>query len=468
MTYHSAVERPILIIDDEKDIGESIADILQDEGFKVITTQSPSQAIKAMTKVSPQLILLDVWLKGVSGFTLLNRFQRHHPDIPVLMISGHGTLPMAVEALQKGAYDFIEKPFQANRLLTSIRHANEKKQLVASNQHLQKLMGPRKFVPFQGLFGKKLSSCMEKLLEIPGPLLLSGPKGTGKESVARHIHACSPLTQKGAFVKISAAHIDPYNAKKQFFGQTDESFGLIEVGFLDQAYQGTLFIEGIDYLDQTTQKILSSLMQTGQFERSPHLVLPTRTRLIGSSSYTLEQLKNLPHMRHDFLDRLAVNALVFPPLKERSEDLHFFADYFANSLSQSTKYHSSSKLLHMLDNHTWPHNLDELKNFIERCVLFAPYTRSEHQTLDTPPPLMHHNREQESPTDAIALFTDLSLKEARLIFEKQYLQAQLARCGGSINKTACMVGMERSALHRKMKHINALSTATHKNVAKAS
>ncbi|WP_330167419.1 sigma-54 dependent transcriptional regulator [Bartonella grahamii] len=443
----------ILIVDDEADIRELVAGILDDEGYETRVACNSDEALAQISERIPKLIFLDIWLQGsrLDGLALLDEIKMQYPALPVVMISGHGNIETAVSAIKRGAYDFIEKPFKADRLVLvaerTLENSNLKRELLElrkrSNETLE-LLGKSTVV-------KNLRQIIEKVAPTNSRILITGPSGAGKETVARTIHALSTRSN-GPFVTINAATITPERMEIELFGSEMEGRER-KIGALEEAHGGILYLDEIADMPRETQsKILRVL--TGQtFERVGGTKrVKVDVRIISSTAQNLKNLISDGRFREDLFHRLSVVPIAVPPLSARREDIPELVHHFVKTISQQVGIKPraiSDDVIAILQTHAWPGNVRQLRNNIERLLILArdgdgPITADflPSEVSDSLPRLQMDSDEN---------IMDLPLREARELFEKRYLVAQIGRLGGNISRTAEFIGMERSALHRKLK-----------------
>ncbi|WP_273723368.1 sigma-54 dependent transcriptional regulator [Bartonella sp. AU18XJBT] len=443
----------ILIVDDEADIRELVAGILDDEGYETRVACNSDEALAQISERIPKLIFLDIWLQGsrLDGLALLDEIKTQYPALPVVMISGHGNIETAVSAIKRGAYDFIEKPFKADRLVLvaerTLENSNLKRELLElrkrSNETLE-LLGKSTVI-------KNLRQIIEKVAPTNSRVMITGPSGAGKETVARTIHALSTRSN-GPFVTINAATITPERMEIELFGSEMEGRER-KIGALEEAHGGILYLDEIADMPRETQgKILRVL--TGQtFERVGGTKrVKVDVRIISSTAQNLENLISDGRFREDLFHRLSVVPIAVPPLSARREDIPELVHHFVKTISQQVGIKPraiSDDVIAILQTQAWPGNVRQLRNNIERLLILVrdgdgPITADflPSEVSDTLP------RFQMDSDESIM---DLPLREARELFEKRYLVAQIGRLGGNISRTAEFIGMERSALHRKLK-----------------
>jgi two-component system nitrogen regulation response regulator NtrX len=447
----------ILIVDDESDICELVAGILQDEGYATRVAHNSDAAMSSIQSRRPNLVFLDIWLQGskLDGLQLLDAAKVQHPDLPIVMISGHGNIETAVAAIKRGAYDFIEKPFKADRLVLVADRALETSRLKREVKELKQL------TPIAtGLVGRSpamnhLRQTVEKVAPTNSRILIVGPSGAGKELCARTLHSLSSRTS-GPFVVINAAAITPERMEIELFG-VEQSNGTQsrKVGALEEAHGGTLFIDEIADMPRETQNKILRVLVDQTFERvGGNSRVSVDVRIISSTARNLEAEIAAGRFREDLYHRLSVVPIRVPPLAERREDIGVLVDYFMDQISQSTglpRRTIGEDAMAVLQSHDWPGNVRQLRNNVERLMILAGGDPTAVISANMLPqdvgsmiPTMPNGNGGEQ-------LMGLPLREAREMFEREYLVAQINRFGGNISRTAEFVGMERSALHRKLK-----------------
>jgi two-component system nitrogen regulation response regulator NtrX len=447
----------ILIVDDESDICELVAGLLQDEGYTTRTARDSDSALSEIRSRRPNLLFLDIWLQGsrLDGLQLLDTVKDQHPEMPVVMISGHGNIETAVAAIKRGAYDFIEKPFKADRLVLVTDRALETSRLKREVKELKALT----LLP-TGMVGRspsinQLRQTIEKVAPTNSRILIVGPSGAGKELAARHLHAMSARAD-GPFVVINAAAITPERMEIELFG-VEQSNGAQQrkVGALEEAHGGTLFIDEIADMPRETQNKILRVLVDQTFQRVGGTTkVAVDVRIISSTSRNIEAEIAAGRFREDLYHRLAVVPIRVPPLAERREDIPDLVGYFMEQISQSTglpQRKIGGDAMAVLQSHDWPGNVRQLRNNVERLMILAGGDPNAVITSNMLPqdvgsmvPTMPNGNGGEQ-------LMGLPLREARELFEREYLLAQINRFGGNISRTAEFVGMERSALHRKLK-----------------
>jgi two-component system nitrogen regulation response regulator NtrX len=447
----------ILIVDDEADIRDLVAGILDDEGYKTRTARDSDTALAEISARRPNLIFLDIWMQGskLDGLQLLEQIKKDHADVPIVMISGHGNIETAVAAIKRGAYDFIEKPFKADRLVLVATRALENSRLKREVRELKQL------APSSGsLVGK--SPCMNQLRQTidragkaNSRIMIVGPSGSGKELVARTLHNLSSRAS-GPFVVINAAAITPERMEVELFGVelADGETGR-KAGALEEAHGGTLFIDEIADMPRETQNKILRVLVDQTFQRAGGTTkVSVDVRIISSTSRNLEAEIAEGRFREDLYHRLSVVPIRVPPLSERREDIPELVDYFMDQISGTTglpKRKIGEDAMAVLQSHVWPGNVRQLRNNIERVMILAGGDPEASITAD----MLPQDVGSMIPTMPTGVngehIMGLPLREAREVFERDYLIAQISRFSGNISRTAEFVGMERSALHRKLK-----------------
>ena len=444
----------ILIVDDEKDIRELIADILRDEGFTTRLAANSDQALAEINLDEPSLIILDIWLKDskMDGIDILKQVKRNNPDVPVVIISGHGNIEIAVAAIRQGAYDFIEKPFNIDQLLVVIRRAMETSRLRRENASLRR--GEARAAEMLGASAafRRLRDQLDRVAKSNGRVMLTGQPGAGKETAARYIHAQSPRA-RGPFIAVPCATIEPDHMEEVLFGRETPERG-VEPGLLEQAHGGVIYFDEVADMPPGTQPKILRMLTEQQFLRAGGTDrVRVDLRVISSTNRDLSAEIAAGRFRQELYDRLNVVPVAVPSLAERRDDIPMLAEHFIAG------FHATQGLpLRPLADETvaalqamsWPGNIRQLRNVIERVLILGDGSGPiEPSELDG-------HRADGAANEALALgpqITGLALREARELFEREYLIAQINRFGGNISRTAQFVGMERSALHRKLKSL---------------
>jgi len=454
----------ILIIDDEADIRDLIAGILEDEGFETRTAHDADSALSQIAIRRPSLVFLDIWMQGsrLDGLQLLDEFQFHYSEMPVVMISGHGNVETAVSAIRRGAFDYIEKPFKMDRLLLITERAMERTQLKSQVAELE----VKSSVNETELAGTSLNiEDARTVIEKSGPtnsrILITGASGTGKGLCARLIHAQS-VREKMPFVEFNVSFYPPEEVYVALFGREYiEADGIVrtEAGALEKAHGGTLYLSEISSLPTEVQGALLRTLVENKFARvNGKIPVPVDVRIVSSSSRNIEKLLENGTLRSDLYHRLAVVPLRIAPLRERREDIPDIINMFAR---QACRMHALPLLkigedaIAVLQAQEWPGNARQLRNAIERVIILSKDSPPKGATITAE--MLPSDIGEVLPTggdaEDTAQLMGLPLREAREVFERRYILAQIERFGGNISKTAQFVGMERSALHRKIKSL---------------
>ena len=446
----------ILIIDDEADIRDLVAGILEDEGFGTRTARDSDSALNEIASRRPSLVFLDIWLQGskLDGLQLLDIIKKDHPELPVVMISGHGNIETAVAAIKRGAYDFIEKPFKADRLILVATRALETSRLRREVKELKQLAPTSNTLVGRSPTINQLRQTIERAGKTNSRILIVGPSGAGKELTARTLHATSNRVD-GPFIVINAAAIVPERMEIELFGVEQADGNERKIGALEEAHGGTLFIDEVADMPRETQnKILRVLVdQTFQRVGGTNKV-NVDVRIVSSTARNLGQEIAEGRFREDLFHRLSVVPIRVPPLSDRREDIPELVEYFMDQISASTglpKRRIGEDAMAVLQSHVWPGNVRQLRNNVERLMILAGGDPEAMISADMLPqdvgsmvPAMPSGANGEH-------IMGLPLREAREVFEREYLIAQISRFSNNISRTAEFVGMERSALHRKLK-----------------
>jgi two-component system, NtrC family, nitrogen regulation response regulator NtrX len=448
----------ILIVDDETDIRELVAGILQDEGHGTRTARDSDEALAAVVARRPNLVFLDIWLQGsrLDGLQLLDGLKQDHPELPVVMISGHGNIETAVSAIKRGAYDFIEKPFKADRLLLVAERALENSRLRREVRELKQLAPLATALIGHSPSANQLRQTIEKVAPTNSRILIIGPSGSGKELAARTIHGHSARAN-GPFVVINAAAITPDYMEVELFGVESGSNGATsrKVGALEEAHGGTLFIDEIADMPRETQNKILRVLVDQTFQRvGGSTKVTVDVRIVSSTSRNIEADIAAGKFREDLYHRLSVVPIRVPGLSERREDIPELVEYFMTQISHTTglpKRNVGADALAVLQSHDWPGNVRQLRNNVERLMILAGGEPEAVITASMLPQDVGSMIPNMPNGNGGEHLMSLALREAREVFEREYLLAQINRFGGNISRTAEFVGMERSALHRKLK-----------------
>ncbi|MDK3072848.1 sigma-54 dependent transcriptional regulator [Sedimentitalea sp. JM2-8] len=450
----------ILIVDDERDIRELVSDILEDEGYATRLAGNSDDCMAAINTEPPALLILDIWLKDsrMDGIDILKAVKRDNPDVPVVIISGHGNIEIAVAAIKQGAYDFIEKPFNIDQLMVVIRRAMETSNLRRENSALKHrdtvaadMIGASP--AFRNLVGN-----LDKVTKSNGRVMLSGPAGSGKEIAARYIHAHSNRAN-APFVTVNCASIEPDRMEEVLFGREGADRG-VESGLLEQAHGGVVYFDEVADMPIGTQSKILRVLVDQQFQRvGGNDKVRVDLRVISSTNRNLEDEIKAGRFRQELFHRLNVVPIAVPSLEDRREDIPVLAEHFiaACHASQGLPVRSLSEdAIALMQTMVWPGNVRQLKNLIERVLILGEGAGPiEAQEL----PSDGDKKSEEGRVVLSGTLAALPLREAREAFEREYLLTQINRFGGNISRTASFVGMERSALHRKLKSLGVVTSS---------
>jgi two-component system nitrogen regulation response regulator NtrX len=454
----------ILIVDDEADIRELVAGILNDEGYDTRVAGDSDSALAAIEARRPGLVVLDIWLQGsrLDGLELLDVIHERHPDLPVVIISGHGNVETAVSAIKKGAYDFIEKPFKADRLILIVRRAIEAYRLRRENSELRTRVGDETALIGNSPVIAHVRQIVDKVAPTGSRVLITGPSGSGKEVVARLLHSRSRRAGH-SFVAINAATMAPERMEMELFGTEASASGPRKVGVFEQAHGGTLFLDEVAEMPLETQSKILRVLVEQTFERvggGPKVKVDVR--VVSSSSRDLNDEIAKGRFREDLFHRLNVVPIQVPPLSTRREDIPLLVDYFMGQISKATGLPPrsiSEDAMAALQAHDWPGNIRQLRNNVERLLILTSGDPAGVVTADMLPAEVGSSAQITVNGTGGEHIMALPLREARETFEREYLMAQISRFGGNISRTAAFIGMERSALHRKLKSLGVATTS---------
>jgi len=451
----------ILIVDDEPDIRLLIEGILSDEGYETRVAGDSDSALLAFRTRRPSLVILDVWLQGsrMDGLGLLQSFHSEEPHVPVVLISGHGTIEIAVGAIQQGAYDFIEKPFQSDRLLLVLRRALEAAALARENAELRLRAGPEATLTGDSPAMQQLRGAIERVAPTGSRVLIHGPAGSGKDVVARMIHTRSRRSD-GPFIALNCATLNPARFEEELFGMEagpDPVAHPRRAGMLERAHGGTLLLDEVSDMPLETQGKIVRALQDQTFERlGGSARVKVDVRVLSATNKDLQAEIAAGRFREDLFYRLSVVPMKVPALRERREDVPVLAKHFIARSAESSGMPArelSADALAALQAYEWPGNVRQLRNVMDWLLIMAPGGAADPIRAEMLPPEIGSRAPVQLNSDPGADIMALPLREARDMFETQYLQAQLVRFGGNISRTAQFVGMERSALHRKLKQL---------------
>jgi two-component system nitrogen regulation response regulator NtrX len=441
----------ILIVDDERDIRELVAGVLEDEGYTTRVAADSDAALAALAERRPSLVLLDVWLQGsrLDGLELLDVIKERDPSLPVLIISGHGNLDTAVHAIRRGAADFIEKPFEAERLVLLVARATETDRLRRENEALKERGGVDEELNGTSNAINSVRATLKRVAPTGSRVLITGPAGVGKEIAARMLHNWSPRIS-APFVVVSAARMDPERVEEELFGS--EEGDEIRPGLLERAHGGTLFLDEIADMPLPTQgKILRVLTDQSFTRIGGQRTVRVDVRVLSASGKPLAEEIEQGRFREDLFYRLNVVPVHLPSLSERREDIPVLVEHFVARFAAERRVRTpeiASDAMAALQAFDWPGNVRQLRNVVERTIILAPGERIGRIEVDLLPGEITQAEPGGSPA-AIAM--GAPLRQAREAFEREYLRVQIRRFSGNISRTASFIGMERSALHRKLK-----------------
>ncbi|MDB5446604.1 MAG: ntrX [Phenylobacterium sp.] len=446
----------VLVVDDEADIRDLVAGILADEGYSVRVAANSEEALAAVRARKPALLILDIWMAGggLDGLELLDMVKALDVDLPVIMISGHGNIETAVSSIKRGAYEFLEKPFKSDRLLLVVERALEATNLRRENRRLR-----TQAITPEGLIGRSMAAhqlrqMIAKLAAANSRVLISGPAGSGKETVARLIHAGS-VRARGEFVAISAAGMTPERMDVELFGQEGEGGRPAKIGVFERAHAGTLYLDEVADMPRVTQGRILRVLVEQRFRRvDGDSDVQVDVRVVSSTSRDLREEIAGGRFREDLFHRLNVVPVNVPGLAERREDIPELVEYFITRICEATgmpRRILADDALAALQVRAWPGNIRQLRNNVERMLILVAGAIADPITAEMLPAEAMVN--QQSASLGAERIIALPLREAREVFEREYLNAQMLRFSGNISRTAAFIGMERSALHRKLKSL---------------
>jgi two-component system nitrogen regulation response regulator NtrX len=444
----------ILVVDDEADICELVAGVLSDEGYEARTAANSDQAISALEGRRPSLVLLDVWLKGskLDGLDLLDEIKKRDPTLPVLMISGHGNIDTAVAAIRRGAVDFIEKPFEAARLLHLVARATETDRLRRENESLRARIGEEDELTGNSTAINAVRATLKRVAGTGSRVLISGPAGVGKEVAARLLHSWSGRAN-APFAVVSAARMTPDRVEDELFGVENDNGP--RPGLLEQAHGGTLFLDEIGDMPIATQGRILRVLTDQRFTRvGGQRMVHVDVRVLSATARDLEKEIQEGRFREDLFYRLNVVPVHLPPLAERREDIPALVEHFAARFAAERRVPNpeiSAEAIAAMQAYEWPGNVRQLRNIVERTIILAPGDRIARIDVDMLPSEILEDQMQITPDNGARAIMGTPLREARETFEREYLRVQIRRFSGNISRTATFIGMERSALHRKLK-----------------
>lgn len=454
----------VLVVDDEQDIREIIADTLLDEGYQVKTAKNAMQAMALLKEFVPNAVLLDVWLEGSSldGLGLLKRIKQKHPFVPVIMISGHANIKAVVDAMRKGAYDFLEKPFKIERLLITLERAMENASITYENSLFKSAINHVGDCVSNSKVIKNVIKGCETVAPTNSRVTIYGENGTGKEFFARYVHSLSQRAKK-SFIVFNTCKAEDKNFPSALYG-SENSDAVITAGLLERANGGTLFIDEISAMPKKFQADFLSYVQSGSFKRPGGVkTVKVDVRIIVSSSRNLEEMVESDDFNRTLYQRLSANVIKIPPLRDRNEDIIPLAEHFLKTLNTdigNPNIRLSQEVASIFQSYNWPGNIRQLRNAIEYILINS--NDCKEISLDmVPQDILQGVSKQftsfisssNNSQNDFELY-DKKLKDAREIFEREYIIMQLKKFSGNISKTAEYIGMDRTALHRKIKVLN--------------
>src|ERR671914_344942 len=448
----------ILVVDDEADIRELVSGILEDEGHRCRLARDSDEALRAVEERRPNLVILDIWLQGsrLDGLEVLSIIKRVLPDLPVVIIPGHGNIETAVTAIKRGAYDYIEKPFKADRLVLVTLRALEASQLKREVRHLKERSTQSGEMIGKSTAMNQLRSQIDRVAPTNSRILIRGASGSGKELVARVMHSKSQRADR-PFVVLNAAAMAPDRVEEELFGTEDRTGGPRKVGALEEAHGGTLYIDEVADMPLETQSRILRVLVDQNFQRVGGTTrVHVDVRIISSSSRDLPAEIAAGKFREDLFHRLGVIPIRVPSLAERREDVPELIEFFMEQISAATglpKRRIADDAMAVLQSHDWPGNVRQLRNNVERLLILATGDADAEITADKLPSEVGALVPTTPNGAGGERLMGLPLRDAREIFEREYLVAQIARFSGNISRTAEFIGMERSALHRKLKSL---------------
>lgn len=452
----------ILIVDDERDIRALIGGILADEGMTTREASNADEALAAVRSKLPSLVILDIWLQGskMDGVQILDALQKDHPLLPVVMISGHGNIETAVSAIKKGAYDFIEKPFEADRMLLIVNRAMEAARLKRENAELRIRAGGDVELTGNSPAIVQVRQLIEKVAPTNSRILITGPSGSGKEVVARLIHSRSKRAE-GPFVVANCATMRADTFEHELFGTEAVNGQPRKVGLFEQAHGGTLYLDEVADMPIETQGKIVRLLHEQSFERiGGTKPVQVDVRVVASTTRDLTQEIEARRFREDLYYRLSVVPIAVPPLRDRREDVPVLAREFMRRAGQGSGLavrDFGEDALAAMQTYDWPGNVRQLRNIAEWLLIMVPADQQGVIRADMLPPELGSSTPSVLKWEKGGEIMSLPLREARELFEREYLLAQVTRFGGNISRTSNFVGMERSALHRKLKSLGITS-----------
>jgi two-component system nitrogen regulation response regulator NtrX len=445
----------VLVVDDEADIRMLIAGVLEDEGYRPRLAANSDEALEKVAERRPALLILDIWLQGsrLDGLEILDEVKRVDPTLPVLIISGHGNLDTAVSAIKRGAWDFIEKPFQADTLLQAVARATTTERLRREVEELRQLAGIETELTGISQTINAVRATIRRVSATGSRVLITGPAGSGKETAARLLHHWSARADR-PFVVVAAATMTPERVEEELFGREEDGVP-VRAGLLERADGGTLFIDEVADMPLNTQAKILRVLTDQTFQRiggTRHVRVDVR--VVSATARDLAAEIAAGRFREDLFYRLNVVPVRLPPLADRREDVPVLAEYFLARLAAERRIRPpalTEDAIAALQTYAWPGNVRQLRNVIERTLILAPIEAVDRIDLSMLPSDVTAEPQRLLPGEAARSIMGTPLREAREAFEREYLKVQIRRFSGNISRTAAFIGMERSALHRKLK-----------------
>lgn len=451
------IGQDILIVDDEPDIRNLVGGILTDEGLICRLAATGDKALEEISLRQPNLLILDVWLGDpkYDGLKILEQIKKTNPDLPILMISGHGTVETAVNAIKMGAYDFIEKPFKTDRLLLVVSRALEAASLRRENRHLKEEVSSPQFIGNSPAI-QSVRKMIEKVAPTNSRVLMNGYVGVGKELAAYEIHEKSKRSS-GSFHVLHCKFDSENSLEEHLFGAEATATSQRKIGLLEQAHNGSLFLDEVTDLSLESQGKLVRFLHEQAFTRvGGNQKVVVDVRILAATKNDIKAAIEKGAFREDFYYRLNVITLQLPSLKDRLEDIPVLVSYFVERLSRQAgvpQRKFSEATLALMRTYKWPGNVDELRNVVERVLILSPAANDAPVMPDELPPEVRGESLPPLASENSPDFLSMTLREAREYFERQYLLAQVQKFAGNISRTATFIGMERSALHRKLRQL---------------
>lgn len=452
----------ILIVDDEPDIRELVSGVLEDEGYQTRTAATSEDALVEVRTRAPSLVVLDVWLQGskMDGLELLQYLKSVDPLLPIILISGHGNIKTAIAAIRRGAYDFIEKPFKSDKLILTIERAIEAATLRRENEKLRSQAGLTQRWIGNSPPAQALRAAIEKVAPTNSRVMIKGRAGVGKELTANLIHSRSSRAD-GPFLAVNAANLTPEQMEIELFGQEDESGTPIRIGLFEKAHGGSLLLDEVADMPRGTQNKILRVLTEQRFQRAGGRAnVSVDVRVMSATTKDIETEIEAGRFREDLYYRLNVVPIEVPSLAQRRADIPDLISYFSQKVADSSGLNPrsfSEEAIAVMQTMEWPGNIRQLRNFVERIMILSPSETALPVSVDELP-IDDEGTATEGGLSTSAELVAMSLRDAREQFERHYLSVQIKRFNGNISRTAQFIGMERSALHRKLKALGLQSS----------